>query len=273
MTTTPSQPSANGAEPQAVGSRRHRRAFWAVAFAFLAVMALGTVPSPLYGVYRARDHFSLFMVTVAFAVYAVGVIGALLLAGHLSDLYGRRRLLLPSLGIAIVSAVVFLAWKSLPGLLLARLITGISIGIVASTGTAYLAELHAAGRPRAAAGRAQLTASAVNIGGLAVGAVVAGVLAQWVTHPLTVPYLVFLAALVLGLIGVALGPETREASKPRPHYRAQPLSVPHAERSRYFAAALSTFMAFTANGLFAGLAGLFLAVTLHHPSLRSRALS
>jgi ABC-type uncharacterized transport system permease subunit len=49
--------------------------------------------------------------------------------------------------------------------------------------------------------------------------------------------------------------------------------VPHAERSRYFAAALSTFMAFTANGLFAGLAGLFLAVTLHHPSLRSRALS
>ena len=67
-------------------------------------MALGTVPSPLYGLYRARDHFSLFMVTVAFAVYAVGVIVALLLAGHLSDLYGRRRLLLPAVGISIVSA-------------------------------------------------------------------------------------------------------------------------------------------------------------------------
>jgi hypothetical protein len=82
----------NGAE---AGRRRHRRGFWVVAFAFLAVMALGTVPSPLYGLYRARDHFSLFMVTVAFAVYAIGVIGALLLGGHLSDLYGRRRLLLP----------------------------------------------------------------------------------------------------------------------------------------------------------------------------------
>ena len=268
MTTTPLQRSVNGAKArQLVGSRRYRRGFWIVAFAFMAVMALGTVPSPLYGLYRARDHFSLFMVTIAFAVYAVGVIGALLLGGHLSDLYGRRRLLLPSLAVAIAASVVFVASKSLPGLLVARFISGISIGIVASTATAYLAELHAVGRPQASAGRAQLTASAVNIGGLAVGALVAGVLAQWVAHPLTVPYLVFLAALALGAIGVALAPETREATKPPPRYRPQRLSVPPAERGRYFAAALSTFVAFAANGLFAGLAGLFLAVTLHHPSL------
>ena len=82
------------------GRRPYQRAFWAVAFAFLAVMAFAAVPSPLYGLYRARDHFSLFMVTVAFAVYAVGVIGALLLAGHVSDWYGRRPLLLPAFAIA-----------------------------------------------------------------------------------------------------------------------------------------------------------------------------
>jgi MFS family permease len=238
-----------------------------VAFAFLVVMAFATVPSPLYGLYRARDHFSLFMVTVAFAMYAIGVIVALLLAGHLSDLYGRRRLLLPSLGITIVSAVVFLASKSLQALLVARLLNGISIGIVASTATAYLAELHAVGRPRATARKAQLTASAVNVGGLGVGALVAGILAQWVAHPLTVPYLVFLGALLLATIGVAVTPETRESPKPRPRYRPQRLSVPRDERSRYFAAALSTFVAFASTGLFAGLAGLFLAVTLHHPSL------
>jgi MFS family permease len=267
MTTALSERSVNGVEPKrSVGSRRHRRSFWAVAFAFLVVMALGTVPSPLYGLYRARDHFSLFMVTVAFAVYAVGVIAALLLAGHLSDFYGRRRLLIPAVGISIVSAVVFLASKSLTGLLAGRLINGISIGIVASTATAYLAELHASGRPRATARKAQLTASAVNIGGLGVGALVAGLLAQWVAHPLTVPYLVFLAALVLAAIGVALSPETHEAPKPRPRYRPQRMSIPHEEMGRFFAAALSTFVAFAANGLFAGLAGLFLAATLHHPS-------
>src|ERR1700722_7597329 len=128
MTTTPSKQSVNGAQPgDSVGSRRHRRGFWVVAFAFLVVMALGTVPSPLYGLYRARDHFSLFMVTVAFATYAVGVVGALLLAGHLSDVYGRRQLLLPSIGVAIVSAVVLLVWKSLAGLLLGRFMTGVAI--------------------------------------------------------------------------------------------------------------------------------------------------
>src|SRR4029077_19377008 len=268
MTTPRLDQPADGSESvRPVGSLRHRRGFWAVAFAFLAVMALATVPSPLYGLYRARDHFSLFMITVAFAVYAVGVIAALLLGGHLSDLYGRRRFLLPAVSVSIVSAIVFLAWKSLPGLLVGRLLTGIAIGIVASTATAYLAELHARGRPQATARKAQLTASAVNIGGLAVGALAAGVLAQWVAHPLTVPYLVFLAALVLGAIGVAIAPETREAAKPPPPYRPQPLTLPPGERHRYFAAALSTFVAFAGLGLFAGLAGLFLAVTLHHASL------
>src|SRR6476619_2367026 len=99
MTTPRLDQQAAGAEPvRPVGSRRHRRGFWAVALAFLAVMALATVPSPLCGLYRARDHFSLFMITVAFAVYAVGVIAALLLAGHVSDWYGRRTVLLPGLG-------------------------------------------------------------------------------------------------------------------------------------------------------------------------------
>jgi uncharacterized membrane protein YhaH (DUF805 family) len=77
--TTASLAAESARSLQVVGSRRHRRAYWVVALVFLAVMALGTVPSPLYDLYRDRDGFSLFMVTV---IYAVGVIGALLLAGH-----------------------------------------------------------------------------------------------------------------------------------------------------------------------------------------------
>src|SRR5690348_4444127 len=237
-----------------------------VSFAFLTVMAFSAVPSPLYGLYRARDHFSLFMITVIYAVYAVGVIGSLLLAGHLSDWYGRRRLLLPALTLAIVSAIVFLVSKSLAGLLVGRLLNGTAIGVIVSTATAYLTELDAVGRPQATARRAQLTASAIPVGGIGVGPLLAGILAQWVTHPLTVPYLVFLAALLLGTIGVALSPETREGPKPRPHYRPQHVSVPPHERGRFFAAALSAFMAFAALGLFTGLAAVFLNITLHHPS-------
>jgi hypothetical protein len=252
---------------RAIGSRRHQRSFWVVAFAFLVVMAFSTVPSPLYGLYRVRDHFSLFMVTVIYAVYAVGVIGALLLAGHISDWYGRRRLFLASICVAIISAIVFLTSKGLGALLAARLVDGISVGIVLSAATAYMTELGAVGRPDASRGRAQLITTATNVGGLGIGAFAAGALAQWVANPLTVPYLVFLVALVLGAIGVALAPETQEGPHPRPRYHPQRPYVPPDGRSRYIAAALSTFMAFAAVGLFVGLAGLFLAVTLHHPAL------
>jgi len=160
-----------------------------VAFAILAVMAFSAVPSPLYGLYRVRDHFSLFMITVVYAVYAVGVLGSLLLAGHLSDWYGRRRLLIPALGLAIVSAIVFLLSKSLGGLVVGRLLNGIAIGIVVSTASAYLTELDAVGRPQATRRRAQLTAAAIPVGGIGLGALVAGILAEWVARPLTVPYL------------------------------------------------------------------------------------
>jgi predicted MFS family arabinose efflux permease len=92
------------------GSRRHHGVgFWAVAFTFLTLAAFTTVPSPLYALYQARDGFSEFMLTVIYAAYAIGVIGALALAGHLSDWYGRKRLLIPAATFAVASAIVFLS--------------------------------------------------------------------------------------------------------------------------------------------------------------------
>jgi MFS family permease len=252
--------------PERRSRRHHGVGFWACAFMFLTLAAFTTVPSPLYGLYQARDGFSEFMLTVIYAAYAIGVIGALALAGHLSDWYGRKRLLIPAAGLAIVSAIVFLAWRSVPGLLVARVLSGIAIGLTQSTATAYLAELHARHRPGAPGTRAQVTATTVNMGGLGVGALVAGLLAQWVADPLTVPYVVFLVATVTALVAVVLSPETRQAIKPRPRYRPQRASVPAEARGEFYAAAVSAFIVFAAMGLFAGLSGLFLVVALHRPS-------
>jgi MFS family permease len=192
--------------PKPGSPRHHGVGFWAVALTFLTLAAFTTLPSPLYGLYQARDGFSEFMLTVIYAAYAIGVIGALALAGHLSDWYGRKRLLIPAATLTIASAVVFLTWKSVPGLLLARVLSGISIGVAASTATAYLAELHARHRPEASGTRAQVTATTVNMGGLGVGALVAGLLAQWFGDPLTAPYVVFLIAASLALVAVAVSP-------------------------------------------------------------------
>jgi hypothetical protein len=55
------------------GRWRHegRSGFGAAAFAFLIVMAVAPLPSPLYGLYRARDHLSALTITVVFAIFAV----------------------------------------------------------------------------------------------------------------------------------------------------------------------------------------------------------
>src|SRR4051794_27288002 len=111
----------------ASGTRRHHGVgFWAVAFAFLIVMASSTIPSPLYGLYQARDGFSSFMITLIYAAYAVGVVAALLLAGHVSDWHGRRRILLPAIAVSILSTVLFLLWRDTAGLIVARVVSGLS---------------------------------------------------------------------------------------------------------------------------------------------------
>jgi MFS family permease len=245
-----------------VGSRRHGVGFWVTAYAFAAAMAFSAVPTPLYVLYQRRDGFSTTMITVIFAVYALGVTVSLFLAGHISDWLGRRRTLLAAVLVTLVAAASFLVWRSTAGLLVARFVNGLSIGVVTATATAYLAELHAHGRPDATRRRAEIVATAANLGGIGVGPLVAGILAQWVADPLTVPFLVFGALLLVALVGLLVVPETKQPPVELPRYRPQRVSVPAAARGRYFAAAVGGLIAFAAFGLFTSLAPTFLAETL-----------
>jgi MFS family permease len=109
--------------------------FWAIAFSFLAVAAFATVPSALYGIYERHLHLSSLTITLVYVVYAVGVTVSLLLFGHVSDWYGRRAVLIPAIGLATVAAVVFIVSKSLAGLFVARVLTGVALGATVSTAT------------------------------------------------------------------------------------------------------------------------------------------
>jgi MFS family permease len=232
-----------------------------VALAFTTVMAFTTVPTPLWSLYAQRDRFSSLTVTIAFAVYALAVALSLFVAGHVSDWYGRRRVLMPAFALEIVAGVAFVLWPSLPGLLVARVLSGLGIGAVTATAMAWISELGGAdGR------RAQVVATAANLGGLGLGGLVAGALAQWVGDPLSVPFVVFDIALTLAWAGLLAAPETRDRPSPRPHYRPQRVSVPAHSRGRFAAAALGAAIAFAALGLLTSLAPSFLAGTLHQPS-------
>lgn len=252
--------------PTATPARRgvsHGAGFWVAAAAFLVVMAYSTVPTPLWSLYQRRDGFSTFAVTVAFAAYAVGVVIALFLAGHLGDTLGRRRILVPAVALEIVSAVVFLAWPALPGLIVARVISGLGIGMLTATITAHILDLHLTARPGADPARGQVVAAAANLGGFGVGALVSGVLARWFTAPLVTPFVVFLVLLTVALAGVALVPETAVRPSVRPAYRPQRVRVPGHARGKFFLAGGIAFAAFSVLGLFTSLAPVFVAGQLH----------
>ncbi|MGV9213914.1 MFS transporter [Micromonospora sp. RB23] len=248
------------------GSPRHGRGFWAIALAFLTAMAFCTVPSPLYPLYQARDGFSTFTVTIVFAAYALGVVISLVLAGHVSDWVGRKKILIPALALELVAAALFLGDTSLPVLLLARLVSGLGIGMITATATAYLQELHAAHRPDASRQRFEVVSTAANIGGLGLGALVAGVLAQYVHAPLRTPYLVFAVLLVASIVAVAVTPETVRERLVRPAYRPQRISADHGDPVGYVAATAAGFASFAVFGLFTSVAPGFVAGTLHLPS-------
>lgn len=249
-----------------ITSTRTRIGFWGVAFAFTTVMAFTTVPTPLWSIYAQRDGFSSLTVTIVFAAYAVAVAVSLFLAGHLSDAYGRRRVLVPALAANIVAGIVFVTWPALPGLLLARVLSGLAIGTVTATATAWLGELDAARHPGGAAGHAHVVAVAANLGGLGLGGLISGVLAQWAGEPLRVPFLALIGALTLADAGLIFAPETRRASR-RPPYRPQRMSsLPSGARGRFFAAAAGAAISFALFGLVSSLAPSFLEAALHQPS-------
>ena len=246
--------------------RLSRRAgFWAIAFSFLAVTALSTAPSALYGLYALHEHLAPLTVTLVYAVYAAGVTVSLLLAGHVSDWYGRRLVLIPALVLATVAAVVFILWESLLGLLVARVLTGLALGATVATATAYIADLDL-GRDGAATRRSGIVATVANLGGLAIGPLAAGLLARYAPGGLTLPYVVLLVALVVAVFAAVLAPEGRRRAHPLPKYRPQRLTVPADGRGQFLAAIAGVALSFATFGVFAGLAGRFLAGPLHHPS-------
>ncbi|MBX9921151.1 MFS transporter [Mycolicibacterium frederiksbergense] len=235
-----------------MSTRRRSFAFAALAYAFAAVMIGTTLPTPLYALYAEQMHFSVVTTTMIFAVYALGVLAALLLFGRWSDAIGRRPVLLAGLGAAIASAMVFLIADSVALLLVGRLLSGLSAGLFTGTATAAVVEA----LPAAQRGRAAMVATIVNIGGLGIGPVLAGVLAQYAPHPLTLPFVVHIVLAAPAVVAVLIAPETSARTG---RIGLQRLAIPAEVRSVFITAATAAFAGFAVTGLFAAIAPSFVA--------------
>jgi predicted MFS family arabinose efflux permease len=233
--------------------------------AMIGVLFAGsTVVTPLYVIYKQEFGFSQISLTLIYAVYVIGNLTALLLFGRLSDQIGRRRAAAIAMAIAIVGALVFLFARGIASLYLGRVLSGVAIGIGAGTGTAWLAELIADDEKT----RATVIATSANFAGLGIGALIAGMLAEYSPWPLQLPFAVYLFALFLM---AALALWTRETvSQPLPSIAQVPMrpriGVPTDIRAQFIAPAVTGFGAMALVGFYAALAPTMLADQLHETS-------
>jgi MFS family permease len=234
-------------------------AFAAVAYAFCVTMLSTTLPTPLYPLYQKQLGFSELVVTVVFATYAAGVLLALIAFGSVSDAVGRRRTLLPGLAAATLSAILFLTEADLPMLLAGRLLSGLAAGLFTGTATATLLDL----APDEDRGRATVVATVVNMGGLGLGPLLAGLIAEYGPAPLRVTYVVDLALLAPALVWVYRAPETvpQRSAVRRPSF-----ALPREVRRIFAQAALSGFAGFVVLGTFTAVSPAALSEVLHESS-------
>jgi MFS family permease len=236
-------------------------AFWLVATSLAVTMLGTTLPTPLYVLYEQRFGLATFMGTVVFAVYAAGVLAALLAFGRASDEFGRRRMLLVGLVFAVLSAVAFLLAHGVALLIVGRVLSGLAAGIFTGTATAALVDLAGAGQGR----RATMVATGSNMGGLGLGALLAGILAQFAPLPLRLTFWVDLGLVLLAILAVWAVPET-VAGPAHPRLRIRPPSVPPSVRPAFLRAAIAGFAGFAVLGLFTAVTPSFLLDLLHEPS-------
>lgn len=225
------------------------------------VYAGSTIVTPLYPLYQRAFGVSELMITLVYATYVIGNLGALFAFGKVSDRAGRRVVSLIVLGVGALSTLLFLFAVHPAMLFLARAASGLAIGVGAATATAWIADLH----PAADKGRASRLAAAVNLVGLAVGVLLSGLLAQFAPHPLRVVYLVYLLVLALTTAAVMRTRETIDAIvrstaqlslKPR-------VGVPADSRGAFIAPAVTAFATFALLGFYAALAPNLLAHSMH----------
>lgn len=227
-----------------------------VAYTMTAVAIGLNLLTPLYSIYRVKFAFSALTLTLIFATYIVTIIPAMLIFGPLADAFGRRRILLISVLCAAFATVILLTASGTPWLFAARIVQGIAQGAISGAASAALIELGSDLKKTA------LVIGMTVTGGIALGPILSGVLAQYAPGPLTLCFIVYLILLVPALLATLwmtepLPPANRRAFRPhRP-------SLPTNGKQAFLISTAVAAFGFAASSLFLSVIPSFLVALLH----------
>jgi hypothetical protein len=228
---------------------RPMAAFIGISLALVAFFVAAGAPTPLLVIYQREWGFAPWVLTVAFGVYAFGLLAALLVVGSLSDYVGRRPVLIGSLGLELVSMVMFLMADNIGWVIVARVIQGLATGAATSAFTAAVIELAPPRRKRLGA----VVGSVSPAGGLGIGALAAGVLAQVSASATSIVWGALVVVMAVGIVVALLAADTAEprsgaAASLRPRIR-----VPVRARRQFAAAVPALVGSWMMAALFMGL--------------------
>ncbi|MFE7463218.1 MFS transporter [Streptomyces sp. NPDC057499] len=215
--TSPPVTAPADAVPAAAGTRGARAAWIMLASGWSANQF-----SALLGAYRGHLGLTQSTVTGLFAVYVVGLIPALLVAGPLADRRGRRPVALTALALNVLSTLLLMAggvWEGVWPLLSGRFLTGVGAGALLAAGSAWIKEL--SGSPR----RPGLFVSA----GFATGGIAAALIAKWAPWPMVTAYV---PHVVLGVAAGWLALAAPETAGPAPAHGSETSHAPAVRRFR-----------------------------------------
>lgn len=245
----PPSGSDSAAGSTAISARGRRLppnvALYVLASITVSFLAASSAPTPLYAVYQAEWGFDPITTTVVFGVYAVAVLLGLLTMGKLSDHVGRRPVLLAALAAQGASMVVFATSEGVSGLMVARIVQGLSTGAALGAIGAGMMDID---RPRGT-----ITNAVVPGIGTATGALVSGLVVQFLPAPTHLVYLGLLAVFALQAVGVALMAETVTRKPGALASLAPEIKLPRAVRRPMLVAAPVLFAVWALAGLYGSL--------------------
>ena len=232
-----------------------RASFYLQSSITVSFMAASSAPTPLYPLYQAQWGFAAVTTTLVFAVYAIAVLAALLVAGRLSDHVGRRPVLLGAIAVQLGAMALFVTAHDVGQLIAARVIQGLSTGVAMAAVGAGLLDLD---RNRGALANAVTTPV-----GTAFGALLAGLTVQYLPQPMHLVYELLALAMLAQAAGVTM---MRETHAPRPGAWASlrpRLSLPASVRKPMMLAVPALVATWSIPGFYASLSPALIRGMLH----------
>ncbi|PRI10449.1 MFS transporter [Leucobacter massiliensis] len=186
-------------------------------------------------------------VTTVFATYQLALMVVLPLFGNLSDLFGRRRIMITGIALIGASALVFAFAPHVGFLYVGRILQGAGAGLAMGAATASLIENNTTSSPRFASTMATVATST----GLTLALFISGFFAEYLPLPLVWSYIVLLALAAASIAALLFSPDDKPATRER--WSPQAPFVPAGIRIGFVIATLSVALAYCVGAIFLSL--------------------